>query len=209
MSEKIVKIILILLFLSILTIIFILYNTFILENILKPLALLLWLLLRIFVLSIDQVIIWGIMIFIIAYILFVRFISINSENETYQESINNFYTEKLSLWKFYFSGDIYNLQNQKDLKIELIRMMVNLHAARKRMPVDYHLFDSFKAKEIQIPENIYNFLYAENTKKFNINISRIYNRISGREAALYYQNLEECLLFLENFMELKDDNKTI
>ena len=83
-------------------------------------------------------------------------------------------------------------------------MMVYLYAARKRIPVDYHLFDAFKKKEIKIPENIHNFLYTENKKKFIIDIFKIYNRISGRESGEYYRKLEEYLLFLENFMEIKD-----
>ena len=149
------------------------------------------------------------MISVIAYILFIRSGLITSKSESYQENIKNFYAEKLESWKFYFAGDIYNLHTRKDLKQELIRMMVNLHASRKRIQVNYLLFDDFKAKKIQIPENIYNFLYAENTKKFSINISKIYKRISGREADEYYRNLEKCLLFLENFMEIKDDKKSI
>ena len=209
MIGKIEKFILILIFLSILIFTCIFYRDFILENILKQLALMLWFFLRVFVLSIDQVIIWYIIIFIIAFVLFIRFGLNTSENELYLERIKNFYIEKFKSWESYFITDNYNLYNQKNLKLELIRMMVNLHAARKRISIDYHLFDAFKKKEIQIPENIHNFLYAENKKKFSINIFKIYNRISGREAGEYYRNLEECLLFLENFMEIKDDNKTI
>ena len=209
MIEKIEKFILILIILSILTIVCILYRLFIFENILKPLALILWLFLRFFVLSIDQITIWFMMIFIIAFVLFIRFVFTTSDNESSQDIIINFYLQKFKSWKFYFGAENYNLQNQKDLKLELIRMMVNLHAARKRISVDYHLFDAFKKKEIQIPENIHNFLYAENKKKFCINIFKIYNRISGRQAGEYYRNLEECLLFLENFMEIKDVNKAI
>ncbi len=194
-------------FLCIFIFVCIFFRNFILNNIIKTFALALWFFLRIFILSIDHAVIWGVMIFIIA-VVFIHLEIFIPDNKSYSYQSENFYIKKIELWISYFSSKAYDLYKKKNLKSELTRMMVNLYAARKRIQTDFHLFDSFKKKEIKIPENIYEFIYTEEAKKSSFNLFRLYNRISGREAGEYYLKLEECLLFLENFMEIKNDNKS-
>lgn len=208
MSEKSIRIIFFVIMISVITSLCAYFRLIILENFLKPLALILYLILRTFLLPIDQIILWGIMIFAVSIIIFMRFDDITAEGKPINESTKNFYAEKYASWKLCLSSDSRDAHSQKYLKRELISMMVALYAAGKRIPVDFRLFDAFKAKEIPVPEKIHTFLYAERSHTISISLAELYNRISGHETDEYHRNLEACLLFLENYTEVHIDGNT-
>lgn len=208
MTEKSIRIAFFIIVTLIITSLCIYFRLIILEYFLKPLALILWLILRTFILPIDQIVLWGIMIFAASIILLMQFDDITIETKQINESAKNFYIKNYSGWKLCLSSDSSNIYSQQYLKRELIGMMVALYAAGKRIPVDFRLFDAFKAKEIPIPAKIYVFLYSEKKHAHRFSFTDLYNRISGHETEEHHRNLEECLLFLENYTEVHTSGNT-
>jgi hypothetical protein len=203
--KKSEKLIILVIIICVLTIIFIVFRTFIQKEIFKPLALAFWLMLRVFVLSIDQAVLWWLMIGIII-IVFIFNLNLIKPPEEYQDiGLSSFHIHKYEIWESYFQIENHDLYKKDKLKKELARILVFVYATGKRLPVDYRLFDAFKNREINLPENIYSFLFTAEKKKSFFNLRNIYNKLSGREAGEYKRNLEECLIFLENFMEIHNE----
>ena len=188
------------------TILSIIFRTFLLENFLMPLALLCWLLLRITVLSVDQAVLWNLLILLIAAVAILRFQVFAAENKPQIRMTRNFYRHKLQLWKMYLTHPA-SRQENKRLKDKLVRLMAELYASRKRTDMNASLLNSFSDGEIPLPPQVYQFLYDHQKKpgKRVPSIRAVYKKLSGREKREYYKNLEEYLLFLENYMEIKDD----
>lgn len=193
-------------FIFFLLILIIIFRSFVLTYILKPFALLLWLFLRIFILSIDQKAIWAVLIIAITifFIFKLNVLFLNyTENNNYP--VINDYLKKLDYWRYCFSIKPYNLDEIKKIKKELIQMLVSVYASHKRISVNYELYESFKDKEITLPEGIYNFLYNEVKKNKFYNNWEWIRRFSKFDKETYYHGLEECLNYLENILEINNE----
>lgn len=197
-----------LLFAGIILFICILFGPFILENILMPLSLVLWIFLRVFILSIDQKVIWGMMIFSVLIFFILRFDRSASPVEQSELLDQNSSIKDLEFWRFYLSASPHKREELKDLKRKLAWKLVSIYASRKRIPANYEVFDAFKLCEIPLPEKVYSFLFADEKKKSWRDHRKWLRRISGRENIEYYQNLKYYLIFLENFMEIKNEQKS-
>jgi hypothetical protein len=187
----------------------ILFGSFFLENILRPLALTLWLFLRIFVLSIDQRILWGMMIFIIFLFFTLRLIRTAQTPEQSDPPDTNACINNLEFWRFYLSARPHDSGEKRLLRQKLIQMLISLYASRKRIEADYTVTVAFKTREIPLPDEVYSFLFDDETKKTWRSPRRWMQKLSGREASDYSRDLNETLHFLENFLEIKDEQESI
>jgi hypothetical protein len=182
-------------------------SSFVFENILRPLALTLWLLLRIFILSIAQGVIWGVVILAAAILFIYRFIQTGvSEGQTEIKGANAALAN-LEFWKTSMSARPYYPDRIADLRKKLSQVLVSIYASRKRVPANFQVLEAFKSGEIPLPPGVYSFLFKEETKRPWHAFQKWLERILGRDIAGHYRKLEECLRFLENFMEVKNERK--
>jgi hypothetical protein len=187
----------------------VLFWPFLLENILKPLSLTGWLLLRIFLLSISQATIWGILI--VAAILFFafRFLLSGSAEAEYGTRPANSTLTNLEFWRTSMSVRPYYPDKIIDLRKKMIQVLVSIYASRKRIPPNFTVLEAFQQGDIPLPPAVHAFLFAVEKKEPWRAFPDWLKRISGREASEHYHNLEQCLNFLDNFMEVKDERNAI
>lgn len=195
-----------LLFAIILLITCIIFAPFILENILQPISFVLWIYLRVFVLSVDQKVIWGIMIFAVLIFFILRFGRSASPVELSELPDPNSSIGNLELWRLHLSIRHHNREEINDFKRRLAWMLVSVYASKKRIPADYEVFQAFKLSTIPLPEKLYSFLFADETKRSWYHRKWL-RRISRSEAVEYYRNLKDYLIFLEKFMEIKNEQR--
>ncbi len=202
--KKSTRIILYMISAGLLIMIIIIFRDFLFERIIKPIADRLDILYRYAVLSLDQYIVWSIMIISASLILFFLLI-LKRENlpqGPVEPVIENFYSRRFKMWESYLNNS--SPYSKSRLKKELTKILACKYAIQKRLDVDYVLIDAFKNREIPLPEHIQSFLFMEE-KKSSFGIKNLIYSWSGRKAGDYNKSLQECILFLEKFMELKDE----
>jgi hypothetical protein len=190
---------------------------FILKNIIEPTSLVTWLLLRIFVLSIDQKYYWGAIIFVVVIFLF-RLLPQDQtvvQSENYPDS--NAAIKNIEYWRTLFALTKYDSHGQETLKRELIHLLLSLYASKQRTSTSFLLYEALQRGELPLPEHIHTFLFPDEPKKskwsFNkfmqsarTAIQKWMRRRIGQETAEHYRMIDEVLSFMETSMEMKNDD---
>jgi hypothetical protein len=190
---------------------------FVMTQIIKPLSLVTWLLLRIFVLSIDQKYYWWALIFVVTILIF-RILP--REISTFEQPKSNYLNETLitiTHWRSLYMPNDSNVFG-KFREREFIRMMLSLYASKLHTEPDYKLYEALQNGSIPVPEQIRTILFPVEQKKEKRTIRTItrsfFNaprlwlyRSTGREAADKNQMIEELLAFFETSLEMNDEDR--
>jgi hypothetical protein len=213
-SRRIVSIIL---FSSIILLVGMLFSQFIFTNIIQPTSLATWVLLRIFVLSIDQKYYWGAIIFLVAIFLF----RLLPQDQTVIESEyildSNATIKTVEYWRTLFTLTGHGLHDEGTLKRELIHLLLSLYASKQRTSTNFILYDALQKGELPLPEHIHAFLFPDQIKQSNWSLEKLMQSIrtallkrmrrwSGQEIAEHYRMVDEVLCFMEKSMEIKNDD---
>jgi len=194
----------------------ILFWPFILNDIITPISLVIWLLLRIFILSIGQQYYWGAIIFVILIFLF-RLLPQdqgNTQEENFPDS--NATIKTVEYWRSLFTLGNHNLHDSKTVKLELSRLLLSLYATRQRAAADFRLYEALQRREIPLPEDIHSFLFLEETqdnrRSFKERVQTLWKkprtwirRWTGQETAEYYRMIDKVISFMETSLEIKND----
>ena len=208
----------IILFGSIILLLGMLFSQFILNNIIEPTSLAAWVLLRIFVLSIDQKYYWGAIIFIVAVFLF-RLLPQDQtvvQPEYFPDS--NATIKTVEYWRILFASTEHTAYDEVTLKRELIHLLLSLYASKQRTSTNFILYEALQSGEIPLPEHIHAFLFPDQPKKSNRSLEKLIQSIqtalrqwkrrwSGQETADHYRMINEVLCFIESSMEMKNDDE--
>ena len=196
----------------------ILFWPFIFNEIIRPIALVVWVLLRVFVLSIDQRFYWAIIILVSVFLLLRRLLS--SPQATMQSTDfqrPNVTIKSIHHWYSLLAVSPRNAYDDRTIKKELAQLLLLLFATKKRTAADYRLYEALGQGEIPLPEHIHTFLFPGEPheagwpiKRFLQSIRRTpkkwIRRWTGQEKAEYYQMINEVLGFVEASLEIKDDD---
>jgi len=190
-----------------------LFWPFILSNIIKPTALVVWLLLRILVLSIDQEYYWYALIFVVAIFLY-RVLSHTRETvqpEVYLET--NATLNNIEYWRVRFAGNRHNIWDEKTLKRDLRHLLVSWYASNQNTSNNFNLYQALEQGEVPLPEHVRDFLFSQepepdhSIKSFFQSIRatprKWIHRWTGQEEAEHYQRIAEVLSFMETSLEIK------
>jgi hypothetical protein len=205
-------------FLLIILFVGMLFWPFVQNEVIAPISLAVWVLLRIFVLSVDQQYYWGAIIFVAAFFLYRHFLSSDqptNQSEDFQGS--NATMRDIEYWKFLFIMTNNDTRDDKALKRELTGLLLSFFATKQFTSADFRLYDALQRGEIPIPEHIHTFLFSEEPEKaespFKKLVQSIRNaprkwvrRWTGQETADRYRMINEVLGFLETSLEMKNDN---
>jgi hypothetical protein len=197
-----------------------LFWPFILKEIIIPTSLAVWLLLRIFVLSIDQKYYLGAIIFIMLFLLYRLLPQDQPSIQSGDSQNSNATMQTIGIWHSLITLSGYDTREDKNLKRELIRLLLLLNATKKRTSADYELYEALQRGEISIPEDIHDFLFLEeplvvghSLKKRIRSIGNIprkwIRRWTGQETAEHYRMVDEVLCFIETSLEVKNDDGKI
>jgi hypothetical protein len=184
------------------------------SEIIEPFSLVAWLLLRIFVLSIDQQYYWIGLILAVS-IFAIRFLP--KESNIVEQTESNRPNETLNSIAHWRSLYLPNDSNTygKFREREYARMLLSLYAAKMHVASDFMLYDALRKGSIPIPENIRLYLFPEEPKKerktirtFVLSIIDIpkawLRRSTGQEEAAKNRMVEDVLAFFEFSLEMND-----
>lgn len=205
------------LFVSIVLLVGILFWPFILNGIIKPTSLAVWLILRIFVLSIDQEYYWGAIIFGVILFLF-RLLpqdQIDFQSDNYTDS--NATIKTVEYWSLLFTRVGQGIQDEETLQRELIHLLLSFYASKQRTSNNFILYESLQKGELPLPEHIHKFLFPDKPRKSKWSLNRLIQSVrtasrkwmrrwTGQETAERYRMIDEVLSFMETAMEMKNDD---
>jgi hypothetical protein len=190
---------------------------FILNDIIRPTSLVIWLFLRIFVLSIDQKYYWGAIIFVTVVFLF-RLLpqdQTDIQSEDFQDS--NTTIKTIEYWQVLLTITGHDARDEKSLKRELINLLLSLYASKQRTSTNFRLYDALQRGEFALPEHIHTFLFPDELQESKRSVKKFIQSIrntprkwmrrwTGQETAEHYQMIDEVLCFIERSMEIKNDD---
>jgi hypothetical protein len=193
-----------------------LFWPFILNNIIKPIALVVWILLRIMVLSIDQKYFWGVIVFVAAIFLF-RFLPLEQsaiQLNAYPET--NATIRTIGYWRILFTFNDQDVRDEKTIKRELLHLLTSLYASKQRTSTNFGVYDALHQGEIPLPEHIHTFLFSKEQQESGNPIKKLLRSIqktprkwiclwTGQEKAEHYKMIDEVLCFMETTLEIKND----
>jgi hypothetical protein len=194
-----------------------LFGPFILNEIIAPVSVVVWLLLRLLVLSIDQKYYWGGIIFVVVFFL-VRFLPQGQSELLSDESPDsNAVMKTIGYWRNLFILTDQHVQDEKTLKRELIRLLLSFYATKQQTTANFWLYEALERGEIFLPEQIRPFLFPEEPQATNRSLKKRLQslrnapqkwirRITGQETAEHYRMINEVLSFMETALEMKNDD---
>ena len=197
-----------------------LFPSFIQDNFVTPIALVLWLFWRIFQ-SIDQEIYWVLLILSALAYFFARLYRQTQKPVTFEQTPPpnaNATLDELNYWRLAIriACDETGKHNNT-LEHNLGKVLAALYASKQPHVAQFEIYDALKLRQMPLPEDIYAFLFgteASGRRSVKQILHNLWNlprkrirRWTGREAAEYYQSLEQALKFMESVLENNHDDK--
>ncbi len=192
-------------------------------TILTSLAMAFWLFLRLTFLNIDQKYYWILLTFAGVILTLYRLgqILYNVEEEEPAEPIEpNLMLGDINDWiikiRLLETSEIEQCVTQQ----ELADLLVSLFRSRISDTTPYEILTALKQRQIPLPEHIYQFVFTDRTTAANgprlqralrliQNTPRKWvRRWTGREKAGICQSIEDIISFMENSLEIKNDEYT-
>lgn len=191
---------------------------FIMDEILKPLSLVAWLLLRIFVLSIGQVFYWGALVLIFILFIFRLIPNGQVESEPVDNNTQNEMLKNIERWRYLYIPNESSTHTDRFREREYIRMLSQMVSTKLHVPVDYHLYESLRQGTIPVPEDIRAYLFDEEIedkpsilKRFFRAIREFPDRLTGRRADRiridHNRMSNDVLCFFETSLEMNQDDE--
>jgi hypothetical protein len=195
-----------------------LFWPFIVNNVIRPTALAVWLLLRILVLSVHQKYFWYAVIFA-AFIFLFRLLP-NGKSVTPSDAFleTNSTLINIGYWRGLFTYTGQDIRDEKSIKRELMHLLTSLYASKQNTVSNWMIYDALQQGKFPLSGNIYTFLFPQEPpesvgpiQQFFLSIRKTprswIRRWTGQEKAEHYQMIDELLNFMETSLEIKNDNK--
>ncbi len=196
-----------------------LFWPFVLNNIIQPTALALWLLIRILVLSIHQKYFWYAVIFVAVLVLLRLLRQTQSELPPQASFETNTTITNISYWRGLLLYNGQDILEDKALKRQLAHLLTALYALKQGASNDFRIYDDLQQGTIPLPKNIHTFLFPPAPvsggplKKFFQSIRKTPRRWirqwTGQEKAEHNKMIDEVLNFIETSLEINNDDKNL
>jgi hypothetical protein len=198
----------------------IMFPSFIQDNFVTPIALVLLLGWRI-VESVDQPIYWFGLIFAAALYAFIRLYRLFQVPDTFEQTQSpdsNAALEQINYWWTSLRLTDFRRDRSRGLQRSLANMLAASYASKQLHVIQYEIYDALEQRQLPLPEPVYTFLFPDQSTSAKRSIKqrlrnwrdmpgRQIRRWTGREKAEYYQLLEQTLKFMESVMENDDDDQ--
>jgi hypothetical protein len=201
---------------------------FLLANLILPVATVFWLLLRIFVLSIDQQIYWWLLISLVLFLAIFRVYSRPETVQPYQPLDSNQTLDSVHHWRNAILSNAREGRESNTLKRDLMWLLTSMYSTGQQSYAHYEIKEALEQRQIPLPESVFGFLFSSEPEKprptFFQNPVRTFKQIlqsirletnkkirrwSGHEAAEYYRGIDEVLTFMETTLEINHDDDPI
>jgi hypothetical protein len=198
------------------------FPSFVQDNFITPLALVLLLCWRI-VQSIDQQVYWAALIFaVVIYALIRLYRSIQGPDifEQTQSLDPNAALGQIRYWQTSIRLTGFEIDRSNILARNLANMLAAIYASKQLHVTPYEVYSALELRELPLPEPVYTFLFPAQSSGAKRSIKQILRslwniprkqirRWTGREKAEYYQVLDQVLKFMEAVMENEHDDQRL
>jgi hypothetical protein len=196
------------------------FPSFVQDNFITPIALVLWLCWRILQ-SVDQQVYWVALIFVVVIYSLIRLYRWVLGMDTFEQTQSldsNAALERISSWRTSILLTGFQIDSSNRLGRNLANMLADLYASKQLHVAPHEIYSALEQRQMPLPEPIYTFLFPAQSSGAKRSIKQIlYNlrdiprkqirRWTGREKAEYYQLLDQVLKFMESVMENEHDDK--
>jgi hypothetical protein len=188
-----------------------LFHSFLLNNFITPLALVFWILWKIF-LSVDQKYYWVLIIISASFYVFLRITQKGSSFERSRVTATNATLENMNYWRTSILVTSDEIDRPNILKQDLTKMLVEIYANKSGDASQIDIYNAIKMRQVPLPDSIYGFLFQTETSGAESSFNRVLHSITqtprklirrwtGRDVAEYYQSIENVLNYIETLME--------
>jgi hypothetical protein len=203
-------------FISLTILAVILFWSAIYDYIIMPIALTVWLLLRIFILSIDQKYYWWALIFAALVIAYRLLQSGKSAAPAQNNPENNETMTAIDRWHSLFSLVDNHTRDEKALKQELIHLVASVYASKQHVSPNFLFYDALKNGEISLPAHVHAYLFPDDSPKKSRSLKTLAQNTrqaarkwlrqwNGQAAADHYRMINEILNIVDTSLENKND----
>jgi len=200
------------------------FPQFILQSLILPAATVLWLVLRIFVLSFDQQVFWwGV---IASAVLTVLAVLLRGSQGSFSSP---FFTilpwDPARRWRGAVLSGIRSQPDKDSFRRDLAWLLTWLHASQRPGCANYEIREAFLQRRIPLPESIYVFLFSSTRPPDPVpplfahpgaclrltfesvarTLRRRARRRSGRESSDYLHSIDEVLAYMETSLEMNHE----
>jgi len=194
------------------------YWPYVYSQVLIPISTAVWLLLRLFVLSIGQLYYWIALILGMILLLYQVLSGNQVEMESEPTPFPNETVSSIQMWRrIYMTGDALSADD-RTIKQQMAHMLVALHANRLHIPPDFKLYDALRRGDIPLPPRIRDMAFHEEPpqkvpplKRFVLAArskpAQWYRHATGQDKAEHYRMIDEMLTYLETSLEINNDSK--
>jgi hypothetical protein len=205
-------------FLLIISFVGLLFWPFTFNKIITPISLVVWTLLRVFVLSIDQKYYWVAIILITSFFLYRRLPPLSYPAvQAEDDGDPNATMKTINYWRSLCNPADQYIQENKTLKKNLARLLLALYATKQHTSADFRLYDALQQGTIPIPERIHALLFPTESQQKGHSFKKLVQSIrntprkwmrhwTGQDTAEDYLMLDEILSFMETSLEMKNDD---
>jgi hypothetical protein len=195
----------------------ILFHSFVLDNIIKPVALVLWVFRRV-LLSVDQKLYWGLLIFSTLAVVFFRLTRLTLSEEPPPPAGSNATLRAINSWRtlIWLTGN--EIEKFNILRQDLGWTLASLYASYQPGKAQWEIYEAIKQHQIPLPLSIYDFLFPGEPSGGKRSFRQILHiiqrtpekwarRWTGRDLAEYYRSIESIITFMESLKETKHDDR--
>ena len=196
------------------------FPSFVEDNFITPIALVLWLCWRILQ-SIDQPIYWLALILAVVFYFLIRLYRWAQGGDTFEQTQSpdsNAALEKISYWRTSIRLTGFKIDPSNSLERNLAKMLAALYASKQLHVAQHEVYSALERRQMPLPEPVYTFLFPAQSSGAKRSIRQILRNLrdiprkqirrwTGREKAEYYQLLDQVLKFMESVMENEHDDK--
>ena len=198
------------------------FPSFIQDNVVTPIALVLWLGWRI-LRSVDQQLYWFALIFAIVIYSLIRLYRSALGVDTFEQTQSldsNAALERISYWQTSIHLTSFKIDPSNSLGRNLAKMLVDLYASKQLHVAPHEIYSALEQHQMPLPEPVYTFLFPAQSSGAKRSIKQLLRNLrdmprkrirrwTGRERAEYYQLLDQVLEFMESVMENEHDDKRV
>jgi hypothetical protein len=195
-----------------------LFRDFLLENLVRPVALVLWLVWQV-LLSFDQRVIWSVLIFAALMVGILRLaLQGLSDIKPAPAPDSHLTLANIEYWRTFILMTADEQAQVNIMKQNLLEILTALYTSRNPETPHWEVVEALKQRQIPLPDAIYAFLFPPRPlagrpsfKQMLQSLQRLPARwarqSSGRAAAEYYQSIDEVLTFMESSLEINHADK--
>ena len=189
------------------------FRLFLLENVVRPVALVLWLFWQV-LLSFDQRVVWNVLIFAALMVGLVRLAQQGLlEGKPVPAPDAHLTLANIEYWRTFILLTTDEQTQVNILKQSLLEILIAMYTSREPETPHWQVIEALKQRQVALPDAVYAFLFPPRPRAGRPSFrqaletllrlpARWSGRRSARSAAEYYRSIEQVLTFMESSLEI-------